>query len=104
MTRPTFGVDRDPGVVASLSPFGPRRQRVPLSSRPNPMVVVAGPGPAGAKCGGCAHLVVKNPNPTRRYFGCELRGPLNNGPSTDHLAGWPACRNYRPFTPQEDSK
>lgn len=98
MTKPTFGVDRDPGVV-----FGHGPGSVPLSKRPNPMVVAYGPyrGPKerhaiGVKlrdvtCAGCRFLVVKHDHGNRRYFGCEQRGPFTSGPKTDHLSGWPAC-------------
>lgn len=92
MTRLTFGVDRDPGVVAEWQ--GRRGLTTPLSKRPNPMLVAYGPGPEGRSCGECVNLVHKGGTGSHRYFGCLQRGPLNNGPSTDHLAGWAACRQF----------
>lgn len=90
--RPTFGVDRDPGVVSSFfADSGAKRP--PLSSRPNPMVVALGPGPEGRVCGDCRHLKWKGGH-SRRYYGCEERGEFSNGPATDHLVGWPACRSF----------
>lgn len=95
MSRATFGVDRDAGVVMShqAPPYGTmgKAVRKPLSSLPNPMVIAHGADPAGRRCGSCYHLVVKHDHGPRRYHGCELRGPLTAGPGTDHLVRWPAC-------------
>lgn len=104
--KPTFGVDRDPGVVASF--LGIRRRAAALSSRPNPMVVAvgayagpeledprAGPGRTRpAVCGDCRFLYVKHDHGSRRYYGCEKRGARTQGPGTDHLVGWPACTAF----------
>lgn len=99
VTRPTFGVDRDPGVVNALTPkylggTGGRRKPVALSSRPNPIRVALGPGPEGKVCGDCRFLVVKHDHGSRRYYGCEKRGPLTSGPGTDHLVGWATCAAF----------
>lgn len=79
-----------------------KRPIVPLSQQANPMVVAVGRDPAGRTCGGCRFLYVKHDHGSRRYYGCEKRGPATAGPKTDHLTGWPACtlfaeehRDYR---------
>lgn len=95
MTRPVFGEDRDPGVVAALQTYpGKGYPKVPLSQRPNPMVVALGPADPARVCGDCRHLIVKHDHGSRRYHGCLLRGPLTGGPGTDHLVRWPACRSF----------
>jgi hypothetical protein len=89
MTKPVFGVDRDPGVIAAnMVVMGrkPGTKHAPV----NPMVVALGPGPADKVCGDCRFLVPKGGN-TRTYYGCEKRGPFTRGPKTDHLVRWPTC-------------
>lgn len=91
-----------------------RPKTVPLSARPNPMLAVAGPyegpelpDPAAGKgrtrpvvCGDCRFLVWKGGH-SRRYYGCEKRGRLTNGPATDHLVGWAACGLFDQATPED---
>ena len=91
MSRPVFGVDRDPAAAARWADV--RYAGVPLSQRQNPLVVAYGPGPEGAVCGSCRFLKWKGGH-SRRYYGCENRGPFTHGPATDHLVGWPACRLF----------
>jgi hypothetical protein len=75
-----------PAVVANRLVTRP----VPLSSRQNPMIAIYGPGEPGDRCGACVSLVWKGGH-GRRYFGCERRGKMTNGPATDHLARWASC-------------
>jgi hypothetical protein len=91
--RPVFGVDRDPGVVSSLASPSRGYPKVPLSKRPNPMVLVHGLADPARTCGECRFLVWKGGH-AHRYFGCTQRGKLTNGSATDHLSGWPACRLF----------
>jgi hypothetical protein len=58
---------------------------------PNPLVAIYGPGPVGARCGTCAHLVRWHYG--RTYRKCRIRG-LTHGEATDHFATWPACGRY----------
>lgn len=60
----------------------------------NPLEIKYGPGPAEARCGGCAHLL------RLRYHGalyrkCDLR-KITHGPKSDHKATWPACARFEP--------
>lgn len=88
---PVFGRDRDPGVVAGLHQAGRGYPRVPLSRRPNPMVIAHGAADPARACGECRYLVAKHSGSSRTYYGCEKRGAMTSGPGTDHLVGWPAC-------------
>lgn len=56
---------------------------------PNPMIQIHGPGPEGATCGRCAHLV--GWARSRTYWKCSKRGDLTHGRKTDQLKGWRAC-------------
>lgn len=61
----------------------------------NPLVRLYGPGPEGARCKGCAHLVKK-----RRWWKCLLRaGTLHTAsPKSDHRCHWWACGKFEPVT------
>ncbi len=52
------------------------------------MIRFYGHGPDGAKCGQCAHLIVKEMG--GRYFKCDLT-QITAGPATDWRKKWPAC-------------
>ncbi|PTM58353.1 hypothetical protein C8J48_0935 [Desmospora activa DSM 45169] len=57
----------------------------------NEMRRVFGPGPDGARCKTCQHLIKKVQGGA--YLKCGLR--LNtNGAETDHRAGWKACAKF----------
>ena len=60
---------------------------------PNPMVVRHGPGPEGASCKTCRHLVPTSHNTNRTYWKCDRRG-MTHGQDTDHRLKWDACRLY----------
>lgn len=91
MKRPVFGVDRDPGVLARYS----------TTPRPFPKVnpmLAFGPGPEGATCRTCVHLVKANVDTARGgYLKCEIRG-ITGGTGTDHRAKWDACAYYEAAT------
>lgn len=101
MTEPMqphlFDPDEDPAAIAIRNMgglTGRNTRAIPLSARPNPMIAAVGayegePGKIRV-CGDCVFLVWKGGH-SRRYFGCEKRGPMTNGPATDHLSGWHAC-------------
>ena len=59
----------------------------------NPMVVSCGPGPEGAICRDCAHLMEYQQ--ANRWYKCGLRKP--GGPKTDHRVRWPACAKFRHY-------
>jgi hypothetical protein len=84
MTRPVFGVDRDPANVQ-----GARSKSGTLKF--NPLRVAYGPGPEGTRCGTCIHLTAKAY--ARTYLKCALRTNTNS-PSTDHRARWESCAKY----------
>ena len=65
----------------------------PVAS-PNPMVKVHGPGPEGARCKTCIHLLRYRQG---RYMKCELRGDLTHGAATDQRARWSACGKYENY-------
>lgn len=96
MTRPVFGVDRDPGVVMNLPQGSENRVRNGKGRlgafKVNPMLAVAGPGPEGRRCGDCVHLRMQG-GVAGRYYKCELRG-ITGGPLTDHRVRWPACGRF----------
>lgn len=58
----------------------------------NPMVVMVGKGPAGAKCKTCANLTYHERE--KRWYKCTLRG-FSHGPGTDHRIGYHACSQYK---------
>jgi len=89
--RLVFGRDRDPGVVEEIVvEGGPRTKQGTLKS--NPLIVVYGKGPAGAKCGDCVHFF-RQGGVAGTYYKCELRR-VTSGPATDHRVRWPACGKY----------
>lgn len=51
-----------------------------------------GPGPEGAKCKTCVHLVSLQYANT--YHKCDLR-QNTHGPGTDHRLNWKACAKYQ---------
>jgi hypothetical protein len=59
---------------------------------PNPMVRIHGPGPEGATCGTCAHLI--GWQYSKVYWKCSLRGDLTHGAKTDQKKTWQACGLY----------
>ena len=63
--------------------------------RPNPCVVKYGPSSTGGRCRDCKHLLTIKPG-RRAFYKCPLRGPITNGPATDHLKLWPACAHLAP--------
>lgn len=65
----------------------------------NPMLKTAGPGPAGATCKTCCHLL-KDHHQSTHYYKCELRG-VTRGTATDHRVNWPACAKFSPERPPE---
>jgi hypothetical protein len=78
--RPLFGVDTLAGLSAEK-----RRES------PNPAVDDYGPGPEGATCGECVHLVALHYS--RTYYKCEA-WKLTHGAATDFRKKWPACERY----------
>lgn len=58
------------------------------------MLAMYGAGPAGATCGGCAHLVRVRYH-DYAYFKCRKHG-MTRGSGTDHRLKWPACRLFEP--------
>lgn len=60
----------------------------PLSTEPNPCVRAFGPGPEGATCKSCAHLVVRHYG-TRTYYKCSHRR-ISRSEATDHRVSWRA--------------
>lgn len=85
MTRPVFGVDRDPAAVP-----GSRSKSGTLLS--NPLRIAYGPGPDGTRCGDCVHL---HRGYSGRYFKCDLRRNTSST-STDHRARWESCAKFEP--------
>lgn len=98
MTRPTFGKDRDPGVVEDLATIREdgRRHRRSRAATSNPLLAVYGPGPDGAKCGTCVHIFAWG-DVAGRYYKCELRR-VSRSVVTDHRVRWPACGRYEKET------
>lgn len=66
--------------------LGPKRSK-------NPMVRIHGPGPDGAVCGQCIHLVGWAYSKT--YWKCSQRGDLTHGAKTDQKKRWMACGLFR---------
>lgn len=90
--RLVFGRDRDPGVVEEVTvEGGPRNKDGSLKS--NPLLVVYGKGPDGAKCGDCTHLFARG-DTAGTYYKCDLRR-VTGGPGTDHRVRWPACGRFK---------
>lgn len=83
MTRPVFGEDRDPGVVADLFP---RLKSGALAS--NPMLVMYGEGPPDRRCRDCDRFRWYG-----RYGKCDRR-ENSNSTRTDHRATWPTCGKF----------
>lgn len=54
----------------------------------------------GHRCGDCAHLLVKQWRPGRRWFKCELQ--LHDGMGVDIRKRWPACRAWQPQPEEEE--
>jgi hypothetical protein len=63
----------------------------PCSTEPNPCVRLWGPGPDGATCKTCAHLV--SYQWSKRYYKCDLRR-MSACAATDHRVAWRACGKY----------
>lgn len=63
----------------------------PFSAEPNPCIHVWGPGPEGAKCKTCEHLVKWQH--ARTYYKCDMRRMSASG-ATDHRVNWRACGKY----------
>jgi hypothetical protein len=62
---------------------------------PNPCVNLYGPGPAGAVCGDCQHLI--RYHQSARWNKCEFRRGARGGeggPATDHRVRWQACARF----------
>jgi hypothetical protein len=57
----------------------------------NPMVVLHGLGPEGAKCGTCKYVWAHRKS--RTYWKCEFR-KFTRGPGSDHSRRWDACGEY----------
>jgi hypothetical protein len=70
---------------------GPATGQTPQS---NPLLAVYGPGPDGATCRTCVHLM-RLAHHDRTYRKCALRS-VTHGAATDHRAGWPACGRFSP--------
>lgn len=87
MTRPVFGVDLDPEVIAAHA----TRTKSGTLKR-NPLVSAYGAGPDGAQCRTCVHLFRRG-DVAGRYWKCDLR-QNTSGPGTDHRVRWPACARY----------
>ena len=60
----------------------------PFPDRLREMHVIRGFGPAGAVCGGCAHLITMKRGGT--YFKCDL-SRVTGGAGSDWRKSWPAC-------------
>ena len=95
MTRPVFGVDRDPGVVESLPAGSANRVKNGKGRlgalKVNPMLV-HGPGPEGRICRDCVHLNQVG-GTSGTYYKCDLRRNTR-GPASDHRVRWPACVKF----------
>lgn len=91
MTRPVFGVDRDPGVMMERAGKGfvPENRGKSGAWLVNPMVIGYGEGPADRRCHDCAHLI-RSHGGSREYYKCDLRG-VSSSATTDHRWGWPTC-------------
>lgn len=61
----------------------------------NPLLLTFGPGPDGATCSGCAHLLRLRYHDVT-YRKCELRGTPTHGTATDHRAKWLSCGKFQP--------
>jgi hypothetical protein len=83
-----LGLDGSEIVPTELERRTHRGGKPPLA---NPLLPIFGPGPAGATCGSCDHLVARRL--ARTYYKCELRS-LSGSASTDHRVRWPACGRF----------
>ena len=90
MTRPVFGVDRDPEAIAG----GRTKSGTPKT---NPCLVAFGPGPAGRQCAECTHFS-RVGGVGGRYYKCDLRRGTS-GAATDHRVRWPACGRFEEAAP-----
>ena len=91
-----FGRDRDPNVAEVAVGIGRVKDgKGRLGAfKSNPLVPLYGPGPEGARCGDCVHIVAHRYSKT--YYKCDLRGD-GAGPATDHRVGWQACAKYEEY-------
>jgi hypothetical protein len=89
--RLIFGVNRDPGVREEATVSGGARNKSG-ALRANPMLAVAGPGPAGERCERCRHLYQVG-GTAGRYYKCDLRR-VSASAATDHRVRWPACGRF----------
>jgi len=67
----------------------------------NRLIAQFGPGPDGATCGGCTHLMRKEYH-TQEYFKCAMRG-VSHGSATDYRLKWAACRLFQPRAPGQEA-
>jgi hypothetical protein len=89
----------DPRFAARNEAQPAKRKPGPMRlSDPNPQIARFGPGPVGATCADCVHLL--RYHQVARWNKCALRkiDPLKDGGSTDQKAGWPACAKYQSDT------
>lgn len=97
-----FGRDRDGGVREAAVIAGEvkaglaKRKHQSRAPKSNPLIPVYGPGPEGAKCKTCVHLVVQSF--ARNYYKCDLRR-MSASAATDHRVNWPACGQYEREVP-----
>ena len=91
MTRPVFGLDRDPGVTGEMA----ERSKSGTPKR-NPVVAALGPGPEGRICRDCSHLF-RVGGVAGRYYKCDLR-KVTSGAATDHRVRWPSCAAFEERT------
>jgi hypothetical protein len=63
-----------------------------IPSEPNPLRARFGPGPEGAKCKTCVHLIDLRGG-AKLFHKCFRRG-ASNSEATDHRVGWNACSLY----------
>jgi hypothetical protein len=72
----------------------PDFQRIPHEDRCIPAGERNGRGPAGEKCGSCAHL--RRVGNDRKYLKCGLAAAAwTRGAGSDIFAGWPACEFWQ---------
>lgn len=90
MTRPVFGVDRDPGIFESTMA---RNKSGTLKE--NPLRALYGPSPDDKKCRNCVHLERWEMGHT--WFKCDLRRNTSST-FTDHRATWPTCARFEEET------
>lgn len=88
--RLVFGVPRSPDEMRADRRAARERKLV------GALRMLHGPGPEGARCGGCTNLYAHG-GARRKYWKCRL-GPFSHGPATDWRHQWAACGK---FTPRE---